>query len=837
MTRVLSRSVRFFAGTFGLLLSAVAASAAEESACIAWGRAQLDAALFAAGYAPGTVVVDARVAPDSPVVAPTARKAEGFSLTTGPHRIDVVGADPAGVLYGCLEAAARIQAEGAVPDGLRVNDAPVMTQRATGILLMKLGNYNFAVSPEEFPFFYDRALWLEWLDRMARMRYNSLAIWNGHPFAYFVKFDRFTEAQDGMPSGLVERNQAMLHWLEDECRRRNIRLLFQFYNIHTSVYFQRAHHLPDENRTPTPLLRDYTSYAVERFVREFPDIGLYITPGEAISLEYTDSWVNDVLYPAMQRGGLRGPVWLRAWGIDLPHAQRIAAQHPDVWFERKYNVEMIARDQADPGNRDWAALTGRHVVNVHMASDVAPFRWWPPEYIQRCMASAVSTGATALHLYPRNSWRWPRDAKPNLPDLQWERDRWWFAAWGRYAWNPNRDPAAEREFWTRQLAADFGDRTAAEQFLAAQETAADVLPSLQRLIWLGDDNHTIVSSGIRLSQLEKAEGIPSGTLPDVAQRIPAFLATLRKGRTPASPTPVEFVESRVRAAERAAELTRAAATHVTRRHAEADALARDAEATRLVAQFYAAKLQTAVLRAQAAAPDSHVAPAAFLQPLEQSVSLFRRLADLTRDTYDSISDVPAINPARLKKVPYHWSDWLPLYEREFELYQRAAGQSGAAPSTDAVHPGLVGLLYGDAGFRNPKAADPATASTLTWSADDSDRGHDWSTEWRGFLVWPRDGEITVRMVADSPSQLRFGEVAGPVAMTPANEQRITWSAKRGEAVPVSLFYDHPRTSNGNRLELSWQISGARFTPIPSDALRHSDRDALWLDQLLFLSNL
>ena len=301
-----------------------------------------------------------------------------------------------------------------------------MSLRGPCILLMKLGTYNFTMSPEEFPFFYDRELWIRWLDFMASQRFNTLTLWNGHPFAYFVPFEKYPEAQDGMEPGLVEKNRQMLHWLVEEGRQRNIRFIFEFYNIHTSVYFQEAHDLPDEISEPTDLLRDYTSYAVERFVSEFPEVGLHITPGEALDINWTDRWVNDVLYPAIERGGIQAPVLVRSWGLDLPHARKIAEAYPETWFERKFGVEMIADTRADPENREWAALTGRHVVNIHMAANLEPFRWSPPDYIRRCVLSALETGAGGLHLYPRKAWRWPDGSEPADPRLQWDRDRIWF---------------------------------------------------------------------------------------------------------------------------------------------------------------------------------------------------------------------------------------------------------------------------------------------------------------------------------------------------------------------------------------------------------------------------
>ena len=92
------------------------------------------------------------------------------------------------------------------------------------------------------------ALWTEYLDFLAENRFNYIAFWNGHPFDYFVKLDKYPEAQAGMePGSAASGTTRCSMWLAKEAEKRNIWLMFQFYNIHTSVYFQKAHDLPAWN--------------------------------------------------------------------------------------------------------------------------------------------------------------------------------------------------------------------------------------------------------------------------------------------------------------------------------------------------------------------------------------------------------------------------------------------------------------------------------------------------------------------------------------------------------------------------------------------------------------
>ena len=92
---------------------------------------------------------------------------------------------------------------------------------------------------------------------------------------------KYPEACDLKPEEL-QRNQQQFRWFTQQCARRNIRVLLHFYNIHLSEPMAKAHNLPINPRAPTPLLKEYTHYALSRFFEEFDSVGLYICPGESL---------------------------------------------------------------------------------------------------------------------------------------------------------------------------------------------------------------------------------------------------------------------------------------------------------------------------------------------------------------------------------------------------------------------------------------------------------------------------------------------------------------------------------------------------------------------------
>ena len=84
------------------------------------------------------------------------------------------------------------------------------------------------------------------------------------------------------------------------------------------------------------------------------------------------------------------------------------------------------------------------IANVHLLSNLEPFRWGDPDFIRQTLTNFQRIGIEGLHLYPLRYWDWPYAGDNTQPLLmQTDRDWIWFEAWGRYAWNPNRDPEKE----------------------------------------------------------------------------------------------------------------------------------------------------------------------------------------------------------------------------------------------------------------------------------------------------------------------------------------------------------------------------------------------------------
>lgn len=125
-------------------------------------------------------------------------KKEAYTIYTDKKgTIYIAGHDASGTLYGCIELADQIKDTGKLPAALSLTDQPEMVLRGTCIGLQKPDYlpghdvYEYPYTPETFPWLYDKALWIKYLDMMVENRYNSLYLWNGHPFSSLLRLKTY----------------------------------------------------------------------------------------------------------------------------------------------------------------------------------------------------------------------------------------------------------------------------------------------------------------------------------------------------------------------------------------------------------------------------------------------------------------------------------------------------------------------------------------------------------------------------------------------------------------------------------------------------------------------
>ena len=385
-----------------------------------------------------------------------------------------------------------------LPEDFEMMDKPAMTLRGTCIGMQKTfllpGRkvYEYPYTPELFPWFYDKELWRQYLDFLAENRMNTLYLWSGHPFASLVRLKDYPYAVE-VPDDVFQKNQEQFRWLAQECDKRGIWLVQMFYNIIVSKPFAETNGISTQLSTPTPLVADYTRKSIAEFVKDYPNVGLMLCLGEALQGTSNQvAWATQTVLPGvldgMKAAGLKEqpPVVIRTHAMDpeviIPACFQV---YSNLFTETKYNGESLTT--WEPRGKDQEthlamAKLGPHLVNVHILSNLEPFRYGDTEFIRKSvLASRDRLDASGIHLYPLSYWNWPY--APDIADpplLQWNRDWIWFEAWARYAWNPDLPEKSERAYWVSRLADFYGNTNAAEKILDAYNAAGEVAPRLIR---------------------------------------------------------------------------------------------------------------------------------------------------------------------------------------------------------------------------------------------------------------------------------------------------------------------------------------------------------------------
>jgi hypothetical protein len=452
---------------------------------------------------------------------------EAFLIYAAQEQIVVAGSDDSGTLYGCLELADRVRKEKKLPQNLRFYDSPKLSIRGTCIGMQKTEYlpgrkvYEYPYTPETFPFFYDKDQWKKYLDFLVENRMNTLYFWNGHPFASLVRLEDYPYAVE-VSEETFARNVQMYNYITTEADKRGIWVIQMFYNIIVSKPFAERHGIDTQQREPTGLLADYTRKSITEFVKRYPNVGLLICLGEALTgREHQLYWLKDVIIPGVKDGLAalgkveEPPIVLRAHHIEknLDIVPAALPYYRNLYTMTKFNGESLTtyeeRGRYQEIHKLMSRLGSTHIANVHILANLEPFRYGSVRFIKKCVQSfKPRLGADGLHLYPLAYWDWPKVPDKNLVlSTQIERDWIWFEAWAYYAWNPDRQGDEENLHWLSRLTELYGSKEAAELILAAYNDAGECAPRILRRFGITGGNRQTMSLGMTLHQLTDPDGI------------------------------------------------------------------------------------------------------------------------------------------------------------------------------------------------------------------------------------------------------------------------------------------------------------------------------------------
>lgn len=661
---------------------------------------------------------------------------EGFRISRNDKTITITGNDGTGVIYGVEEFIE--QSLGSVEGCWTMNepfaDAPEMVLRGTCVgqqkpyLLEGRQVYEYPLTPELFPWFYDKEQWIEYLDMLVKNRMNSVYLWNGHPFASLVRLADYPFAVE-VDSATFQKNEEIYGFLTEEADKRGIFVIQMFYNIIVSKPFAEHYGIKtqDRHRPIDDLLSDYTRKSIAAFVEKYPNVGLLCCLGEAMDTYEDDvNWMCHTIIPGLKDGlkslavkdlkyvGYEPPLLLRAHDTDCKMVMDSAILlYRNLYTMHKYNGESLTTYQPRGPwaeiHRGLSSLGSTHIENVHILANLEPWRWSSPLFIRRTVGAMHSVhGANALHLYPQASyWDYPYTADKfadGSRERQIDRDWMWFQAWARYAWKQNRDSVAEDLYWNRQLAEHYGTTVDnADYMRQALDESGEIAPKLLRRFGITEGNRQSLLLGMLCSQLVNPykytvyPGFYESCGPE-GEKLIEWAEKEWKGEPHIGELPLDIVNQCVEHGEKAVKAIDAVNVKQLDKKARVEflRLRNDMYCYRAFAYAFQYKVLACrnVLDYQWSKDLKYLDEVAPL--LEKSVEWWRELVKLTQDTYlyaNSMQTAQRRIPVGGDNAKFlHWSEMLPIYEKEVTSFKynlqtlkdKAAGK--LVSESDSIQP-------------------------------------------------------------------------------------------------------------------------------------------------------
>lgn len=668
------------------------------------------------------------------VAFPDTLKKEGFAIFDRENLTVICGKDASGAMYGCMELIDRLQDDPDLELPAQIVQQPGMVLRGACVGLQKPTYlpgrtvYEYPYTPETFPWFYDKELWIQYLDMLAGNRMNSLYLWNGHPFASLVRLEDYPFAVE-VDDETFRKNEEMFSFLTEEADKRGIFVIQMFYNILVSKPFAEHYGIrtQDRNRPITPLISDYTRKSVAAFIEKYPNVGLLVCLGEAIATREDDvEWFTETIIPGVKDGlKARGvteepPLLLRAHDTDCKMVMDEALKHyKNLYTMHKYNGESLTTYQPrgpwSKIHQDLSALGSIHISNVHILANLEPFRYGSPDFIQKATKAMHEVhGANALHIYPQASyWDWPYTAD-KLPEgkrlSQIDRDWIWYQAWARYAWDSYRDRNEELQYWTNRMDDRYGCGKAGAEIIEAYEQTGEIAPKLLRRFGITEGNRQTLLLGMFMSQLVNPykytiyPGFYESCGPE-GEKLIEYVEREWKKEPHVGELPLDIVNQVVEHGDRAVAAIEKAAGKVSSNQEEFERLRNDIHCYREFAYFFNRKVNAAklVLDYQWGKDIQNLEAAIPL--MEESLEHFRKLVELTQEHYLYANSMQTAQ----RRIPIGgddghnktWTEMLPHYEKELANFKDnlalLKGQAdGSAPKTEitALQPASVKLIQG-----------------------------------------------------------------------------------------------------------------------------------------------
>jgi len=527
-----------------------------------------------------------------------ALKSEGYSIRTsskdGRTTYWAVGADAGGLMYGGLELAEIIRVDGLA--GIKdIDTNPYMAMRGTKFncpLDARTPSYTDLgdAGQNNIPQMWSFEFWEDYLDNLARYRYNYVSLWSLHPFPSLVKVPGYEEV------ALADVKRSTIQWKENYdlsgrgfdapeilgsletvkkmsieskikfwrkvmsyAKDRNIDFYFVTWNIFVNGTYGK-YGITDSIKNETTI--DYFRKSVKQMFLTYPLLaGIGLTTGENMhgaGFGAKEDWAfntyaQGVLDAAAEQPGRKFTFIHRQHQTGAKDiARRFAPliEHEDIEFifSFKYAKAHVYSSTTQPYHPGFVKDIGDlKTIWTLRNDDVYYFRWGSPDFVREFIQNIPYEVSKGFYL-GSDQYIWGREFLSTEPEKprQIEIAKHWYhwMIWGRLGY----DPTLSNERFTKIIQQRYRYISGSDLFSAWQE-ASMVYPKTTGFHWGSLDFQWYIEA---CKSRPGPAQTPSGfhdvnrfiTLPPHKTTgyvsIPDYVKSISEAKEPGGTTPVEL---------------------------------------------------------------------------------------------------------------------------------------------------------------------------------------------------------------------------------------------------------------------------------------------------------
>lgn len=417
--------------------------------------------------------------------------AESFSVTKKGKNIVIAGGDSRGMIYGALSVSEDLRNKVKLQNIKDRMETPYYPLRAIKHNTPWDSYRPSSAIDQHYETVRDLGYWEAFLDMMAENRFNSLGIFNLHPFVYMIRPKNFPEASPFNEEEMKEW-ESFHHELLHMAAERAIDTYIFPFNIFVSEEFSRAHNVATVNFYPhyycagdtTEIVQRYMRECVTQVLQEYPDLtGIGFTLGEGMAgmtPQEREKWMTDTYIEGMRQAGRKVKLVHRipfsstteslgATSVELEKLTRKAIENEanldfidgPVWADLKYNwshAHSTPKLVKVHGGKMYDTFynpepEGYKITYTARNEDFFALRWGVPQFIRDHIDQNSQTYVGG-YFVGSETYIPALDYFSSIEPVSWkyafERQWLFYKLWGRLLYDPaTPDKIFEDEFIRR----------------------------------------------------------------------------------------------------------------------------------------------------------------------------------------------------------------------------------------------------------------------------------------------------------------------------------------------------------------------------------------------------